>query len=749
MRQRRALFALVASLALSGPAAAAAQETRCDRGDLEVANLAFTGNDAFSDVELAAGIVTTASTRLRRVFRVIGARHCLDAGQLPLDVMRLRLWYRNHGFLDATVDTAVTGAGSGRVSVTFSIREGEPMRIDTLRIEGLDAVPERAELIADLPVRVGGWFDRYATASARDTLTRRLRDNGYPDAEAFLGFDTRTADRLATVLLTVVPGPRVRIGSIALEHSGRGGNPPAVRNSAVRRLTGLHEGDLYRERDLERAKRTLYRSEAFTQVLVEPGSITGDSLIEVNLALQEGFLRAARLGGGWGSLDCFRTTADLTNYNTFGTATRVEFRGRVSKIGIGEPLGGAASLCPQAQDDIYSRNLNYYAGTTLSRPLIARAGLVPTLSLYSERRSEYNAFLRTTPAGGSVALTQSLSDRSRALGYSVEYGRTEAQPALYCAVFNACESADRAALQRLFRLAVLSVSGSFERTDDPVEPRLGFVTRGELRHASRIVGAESGLDFSRATLDASVYVPLGADVVLASRLRLGAVFGRTISLSDAATFVPPQERLFAGGPTSVRGFRQNELGPAVYIPTSFDTLRVDGSQAPAVPVPGETYHFRANPDEVGQRAVPTGGNTLLVGNAELRFASPFLSNLLRLTVFADIGELWNRGATSSLDFRSLKVTPGAGFRLRTPIGFLRVDVAYNPYDPSSGSAYFDAPVAAGGQLYCVSPRNTLPVTLSGGQLVQASGSCPGGYAPRRQRGLFGRWTPSFAIGQAF
>lgn len=748
MRRRRALYLLLASLTLGTPALVAAQETRCDRGDLEVADLTFEGNTQFSDAELAAGIVTTPSTTLRRLLRFVGTKHCLDADQLPLDVQRLRLWYRNHGFLDVSVDTSRREMSRNRIAVTFRIDEGPPMLVDTLRIEGLDAVPERPELIADLPVRVGGLFDRYATAAARDSLTRRLRDNGYPDAEAFVGFDTRTADRRATVLLTVSPGPRVHIGSIELEHLGRAGGAPEVRRSAVRRLMGLQAGDLYRERDLERAKRVLYQSEAFTQVLVEPGAIS-DSSIAVNVALQEGFLRAARLGGGWGSLDCFRTTADLTNYNVLGSATRMEFRGRVSKIGIGDPLAGAESLCPQAQKDIYSRNLNYYAGATLSRPLLTRASLVPSFSLYSERRSEYSAFLRTTPVGGSVALTQSLPDISRGLGYSVEYGKTEAQPALYCAVFNACESADRAALQRLFRLAVLSASGSFERTDDPVEPRLGFVTRGEIRHASQYVGAEPGLEFSRATLDASAYVPLGPDIVLATRVRLGAVFGSTLSLSDAAAFVPPQERLFAGGPTSVRGFRQNELGPAVYIPTSFDTLNVDGTQAPAVPVPGQTYYFRANADEVGQRAVPTGGNTLLVGNAELRFASPFLSNLLRWTVFGDIGELWNRGAGRTLAFKSIKLTPGAGFRLRTPIGFLRVDMAYNPYDPSSGSAYYDAPILAGGQLFCVSPGNTLPVTLVGAQLVQAQGNCPGGYAPRRQRGLFGRWTPSFAIGQAF
>ena len=749
---------LARSLTLGGLAAVAfalpgravgAQATRCDRGDVEISALRFSGNTAFTDATLASGIVTTPSSRVRRTLRFLGVKRCLDNTALALDVLRLRLWYRNHGFVDATVDTVVVAAGRSRVGVLFSIAEGDPIRVDTLRIEGLDAVPDRAAIIAALPVRVGGWFDRYANAAARDTLTRRLRDNGYPDAETFLGYDTRTAEKRATVIFTVAPGARRRIGRLDLQRSGRDGRPPDVKESAVRRLAGIEEGDLYRERNLERAKRTLYQTEAFSQVIIAPGQTYGDSLIAVDIAVQEGFLRAARFGGGWGSLDCFRTTGDFTEYNLFNSATRLEMRGRVSKIGIGEPLGGAGAFCPQANDDIYSANLNYYAGATLSQPAVLRSSFVPTLSVYSERRSEFNAFLRTTPAGASVALTRRLPQRSHALGYSLEYGRTEAQPALYCAVFNACIAADRDALQRNQRLAVVSASTSYDRTDVPAEPRSGVLGRAEIRHASSAVGADASLGFTRLTLDGSVYVPLGTDIVFALRVRTGVVLGTTFALGTVAQFVPPQERLFAGGPTSVRGFRQNELGPAVYIPSAYDTVYANGTPAPT-PLPTETVFFRANPDSVGQRAVPTGGNTMVVGNAELRIVSPILPTLLTWTLFVDVGEVWNRDAgVAGLGFRSLRVTPGAGIRIRTPIGQLRADLAYNPYLRSNGAAYFDAPIASGGALFCVSPGNNIPVTMQAGRLTQGPGNCPASYQPGTLRGFFGRWTPSISIGQAF
>lgn len=748
LRAAASLLVPLALLAVASPDVARAQETGCDRGDVEVRSLSFTGNEAFTDATLAAGIVTTPSSWARRTLRIVGTRHCLNRREFPLDVLRLRVWYRNHGYVDATVDTVVTPLSPSRVAVRFVITEGAPMVIDTLRILGLDAVPERAEVLERLPVRAGGLFDLYAIAAARDTISRRLRDNGYPDAETFLGYDTRRDAKRASVLLTAEPGPRRRIGRIVVTRQGRGAGEAEVSEGAVRRLAGLREGELYRERLLERAKRTLYQTEAFTQVVIEPDAIEGDSVLAVRVDVTEGFLKAARVGGGWGTLDCFRTTGDLTDYNLFHSATRLELRGRLSKIGIGHPLGGAESLCPQAAGDIYSDSLNYYVGATLSQPSLLRASFVPTLSLYSERRSEFNAFLRRTDVGMSLAVNRRYPRRSHSFAYSLEYGSTQAQPALFCAVFNACEAADREALQSPQRLAVFSASTTYERTDNGVDPTRGLIGRIEARHASDIIGGDASLQFNRLTADGSLYAPLGRDIVFAARLRLGIVLGPTFDLEEAARFVPPQERLFAGGPTTVRGFRQNELGPLVYIPTAYDTVDVNGN--PATLGANGTAYIQSSPAATGQRAVPTGGNTMLVGNAELRFASPFLPSLLRWTVFADVGEVWNRGSGASvLRFDAFKVTPGVGVRLRTPIGYLRADLAYNSYPRFQGAAYYDTPVSAGGALFCVSPGNALPVTAVNGRLTQAEGPCPGTYAPRQPRGFWSRLTPSIAIGQAF
>jgi hypothetical protein len=127
--------------------------------------------------------------------------------------------------------------------------------------------------------------------------------------------------------------------------------------------------------------------------------------------------------------------------------------------------------------------------------------------------------------------------------------------------------------------------------------------------------------------------------------------------------------------------------------------------------------------------------------------------MLHFTMFTDVGELWTPGARQRQDrFERLKVTPGIGIRIETPVGPIRADVAYNPYQSRAGAAFFDAPIQAGGQLYCVSPGNALAVTglgVPGSAPVQSAGTCAADFQPPGSRGFLRRLNWSFGIGQAF
>ena len=710
--------------------------------------LRFAGNREYPAIALAATVATTPSSFAG--LPVLGERRCLDPVEFGRDVQRLETLYRRRGYLDVTVDTTVTTVRPGVIEITFTIREGEPMRITTLALLGLEIGAEVRDAASDFPLRVGGVFDRGALEAGRDSLVRRLRNKGWPQAEALVAYTTNTVKRTADVEVSVVPGVRAKLGRIALEVDA-GDDNRRVSDATVRRAMALETGDWYSARAIIDAQRNLYQTDAFQRVDLQPDSIqpAGDSIVNLVVRLVEGDRWAARGGLGWATLDCFRMQGSLTDRDFLPFAQRLELTGRVSKIGIGNPLDGAPNLCQgQARSDPYSRTLNYYTSMTVRQPVRANQARVPSLTLFSSTLSEFKAFLRRTPIGGALSVTDPfpISGVPSTLSYQVELGRTEAEPAFFCAVFNACDNESRTFLQRNNRLAALEYSVVRERANDRVRPSGGSTVRVTVRHASTLIGSDRSQQFNRGTGDVSWYRALRGGATLVAHLRGGVVYGGGTTPRTGG-FIPPQERLYAGGPTTVRGFRQNELGPAVYIVSRYDTVRVNG----------QTF-YRADSTSVTERVVPTGGNTLIVGNLEAQLPSPVAPKLLQIAVFADAGKLWNRGTTSraatlSDEGPSVKITPGMGIRIASPFGAIRVDLGYNGYRLPAGAAYFNAPLQAGvAPLYCVSPGNGLAVNApdtSGAPPAQDTGSCPNSFRPTRGAGFLRRLNPSIWIGQAF
>jgi hypothetical protein len=181
----------------------------------------------------------------------------------------------------------------------------------------------------------------------------------------------------------------------------------------------------------------------------------------------------------------------------------------------------------------------------------------------------------------------------------------------------------------------------------------------------------------------------------------------------------------------------------VYVVARYDTVQTGGVTT-----------FEVEPDQPLLPLQPTGGDNLLVANAELRFVSPIYPDLLQYAVFADAGEVWNRNSASvNSALKRLKISPGLGVRVFTPIGPLRVDLAMGPRELPPGPVYF-RPSSLGGKdlppVYCLSPGNQLPVTLGGaGDPPQEAGQCPGTFQPVRGRSWLKRLRFQFSIGQAF
>jgi hypothetical protein len=69
---------------------------------------------------------------------------------------------------------------------------------------------------------------------------------------------------------------------------------------------------------------------------------------------------------------------------------------------------------------------------------------------------------------------------------------------------------------------------------------------------------------------------------------------------------------------------------------------------------------------------PTGGTSLIEGSLEVRF--PLAGELWEGATFVDFGQVWEE--TADVDLTDLEVTPGFGVRFFSPIGPIRVDLAY-------------------------------------------------------------------------
>jgi outer membrane protein insertion porin family/translocation and assembly module TamA len=659
---------------------AVAAESLAGQDTTVVRGLHFEGNKAINDYTLGIAIGTTNSSWFARNWLVrwlgLGEKRTFDPIEFRRDVLRLTLFYRQSGYMDVKVDTLVRREGRN-VDLTFTIREGPPIVVTRMVVSGLDSLRGVGDVLNDLPLREGAPFNRFLFQASADTLISRLRDRGYPAVEVFRNFTADKEARIAAVSLDVVPGLKSVIGGIRVEGAAR------VDTSFVRQLLLVKAGQRFRQRDLFQSQRKLYQTELFglATVTIDSTNYQADSaVVPITVQVAEGPFHRIRSSVGFATNDCFRGGAGWTNRNLFGTGRLFDLSGQVSKVGVGQPLdfGLDRSLCKSLQEDtIGSSKANYNVTALVRQPRFFTSAVTGTFSLFAERRSEF-AVYRREDVGGSVVLTRETARRIPvSFGYRLSYGATQATPATFCAFFNACTPDDNSRLKEKRLLGIVTAAVAWPRQNNPLDPTRGHFYAADASHSSRFTGSASLQTFTRFSGDAAWYRPIGSSgAVLSWHLRGGIIFSPRVSLDSATgSFIPPEQRFYAGGPNDVRGYDLNGLGPVVYVVNA-----VPGDSS------GDSTLGLVDAGELRPRFSPTGGNTLGIGQIELRVPSPVWTRRLRLAVFVDAGMLYERGKTNLAPVQ-VRFTPGVGLRLNTPLGPARLDVGYNPYDQPPGALY--------------------------------------------------------------
>lgn len=187
------------------------------------------------------------------------------------------------------------------------------------------------------------------------------------------------------------------------------------------------------------------------------------------------------------------------------------------------------------------------------------------------------------------------------------------------------------------KVSSMEFGASFDSRDNVFDTHRGNLLTGSLQVAGGPFGADK--NFWKFFGRASHYTPLIFNSALEFRLRagLGTHFGDTNK-------IPIYERFFVGGADTVRGYRERKLGP-------IDPATSD----------------------------PLGGESMLVGNIEYTY--PLLS-FVKAAAFFDIGNAWEK--MDKIGTSGMKKSIGFGFRLKTPIGPIKLDYGI-PLDKEPGS----------------------------------------------------------------
>jgi outer membrane protein insertion porin family len=676
----------------------------------EVKSVSFEGNETFPADSLARAIATRKTECRSWVFYFpiplcpLGVGLALSKSQLrdrdlPRDRARLVLWYRQRGFRDVQVDTAIVVQTATTAEVTFRIVEGPPVIADSIVFQGVDDLPV-PDLLEDLPIAEGDRLSTIVLDATRDTITRRLADQGYAYAEVLRNALRPVDDPLsAIVTFDVVSGPATTYGDITVE----GTQHLAV--GTVLRTIQLNSGDPYSRTDVDDARSRLYGLEIVRNASVVPDTVdfSRDPRVDVAVTLQEGDPYRVRAGAGWSNADCLTAEARWTARNFLGGGRLLGVRGRVGNI-LAEEAGDV--LCRQSGEDEFAK-LTGLASVDFVQPWIFSTRNALSASVFVERQSLPDVFIREA-MGIQLGLSRTIAAQTILTGfYRPELSRLEeAKDVLFCTGFLVCSPEDIEALKGTNWLAPVGLNLTRNRSNDLLNPRSGYRLLFDVEHAASWTGSDFRYD--RIVVEGSRYVGVGRSV-FATRLRGGWVgaagfTGVSAAGNSGAAEIAPQKRFYTGGANSVRGFAQSRLGPRVLFSEPETLLSESGG---CTPEELEGPVFTCVPDtEDALDPQPTGGTRLIEANAEMRFP---IAAQFEGVVFVDAGQAW--GVGESITFSSMEFTPGVGIRLPSPVGPIRLDVAYRfrggqdlpvvserirPYDPTMGDVNEDRLEVDGG-----------------------------------------------------
>lgn len=549
---------------------------------IKVEAVTFTGNAEIPSSALHKIMVLRPSRFLQKVY--------FHPNLVADDLAAIERYYSQQGFLQAqiinhqeTVDSAKSTA-----RITISLQEGPRTWVESINLLGNAVFPDTV-LTSEIPIKAGDPLLSQRIENATLRLLRFYADRGYLDATVVPSSRVNSGSNLAIINFYITERQQFNIGAIHITGLDK------TRDRVIRRELLFHTGEVANYTTLLKSQRRIYLTGLVESVFIDPRPTAGgdSSLKDIQVEIKESEAGEFNVSLGYGSLDRLRTSMEFQQQNIKGTARKIGFKGRLSLIRQGAEV---------TFSEPWTFNYRWRSDLILIRENLLEPGY--DLSRLGFRMAIGHNFTDKT------SLTFSFRDERNRLSHI---------------------KIDTAAVENSGDIRSLKVNWSRDSRDNLFDPHQGSLAEWDTELAGGFLqGANS---FIRTNFRYRWFIPNHST---------GAVLGGAVEIGwmvapDGLYTISLNERFYAGGPNSLRGFGYQLISP----------LDMSGN--------------------------PIGGTLKFVWNVgEWRFP---VYKFLNGGVFLDAGNVWE--SAREFSFERFRLSPGLGLRVNSPIGLARLDLAWN------------------------------------------------------------------------
>jgi outer membrane protein insertion porin family len=516
--------------------------------------------------------------------------------KLAADLETLRSYYLDRGYLEFNIDSQQVSITPDKqeIYITINVTEGRKYTVSDIKVAGEKLIPEE-EIRKLIQMKPGEVFSRSKLTESTKLISDRLGNDGYAFANINAVPELDKEKQQVAFTFFVDPGRRVYVRRINVTGNSRS------RDEVIRREMRQLEGAWYSGEKITLSKSRIDKLGYFTDVNVETPAVQGTTdQVDVNVSVVEKPTGTLLLGAGFGSGEGLLLSGSVAQNNIFGSGQHVSVQVNSSKV-----------------NTVYS--LSY------TNPYLTVDGVSWGFDAYLRKLSADANLLgryETETVGGQLRLGVPISEFDT-IQYGLGAERTDIttfadSPLIYIDYVNTFGASN----SNVF----FTAGWQRDQRDSLIYP-----TKGSLHKASAEVGTPAGsLEYYKFSYQYQRYFPLTRNLtfMVNGEAGYGDGYGST-------PLLPFFKNFFAGGVSSVRGFRSFTIAPK---------------------------------DSNGD---PRGGSRKLLGNAEVLFPFPGLQNdrSVRLSAFFDTAMVDD---TYNVD--ALRYSVGVAALWVSPLGPLKVSI---------------------------------------------------------------------------